>query len=40
MPVGGHMVERIAPLLGVQPDYDAGPATSLLGGIPTGSVQE
>ncbi len=40
VPVGGKMVERIAPLLGVEPDYDAPPAQALLGGIPTGSVQE
>lgn len=40
VPVGGKMVERIAPLLNVEPDYDAPTATALLGGIPTGSVQE
>jgi cell division protein FtsI (penicillin-binding protein 3) len=40
VPVGGKMVERVAPLLGVEPDYDAPPANALLGGIPTGSVQE
>jgi cell division protein FtsI (penicillin-binding protein 3) len=40
VPVGGKMVERIAPLLGVEPDYEAPPANALLGGIPTGSVQE
>lgn len=40
VPVGGKMVERIAPLLGVEPDYEAPPAQALLGGIPTGSVQE
>ncbi|WP_428979578.1 peptidoglycan D,D-transpeptidase FtsI family protein [Hansschlegelia zhihuaiae] len=40
VPVGGKMVERVAPLLGVAPDYDAPPANALLGGIPTGAVQE
>ena len=40
VPVGGKMVERIAPLLGVEPDYEAPSANALLGGIPTGSVQE
>ena len=40
VPVGGKMVERIAPLLGVEPDFDAGPANALLGNIPTGSVKE
>ena len=40
VPVGGKMVERIAPLLNVEPDFDIGPANTLLGGIPTGSVQE
>jgi cell division protein FtsI (penicillin-binding protein 3) len=38
VPVGGQMVERIAPLLGVQPDFNAPSAIELLGNIPTGSV--
>lgn len=40
VPVGGKMVERVAPLLGVEPDFDVGPANTLLGNIPTGSVTE
>jgi len=38
VPVGGHMVERVAPLLGVTPDYNAPSATELLGNIPVGTV--
>ncbi|GLK55877.1 cell division protein FtsI (penicillin-binding protein 3) [Methylopila capsulata] len=33
VPVGGKMVERIAPLLGVEPIYDAPPAQDLLASI-------
>jgi len=38
VPIGGHMVERVAPLLGVTPDYEAPSATELLGNIPVGAV--
>ncbi len=38
VPVGGQMVERVAPLLGVEPKYDAPSATELLGNIPVGTV--
>jgi cell division protein FtsI (penicillin-binding protein 3) len=39
VPVGGKMVERVAPLLGVEPNYDAPSANDILGDIPTGSVK-
>ncbi|MDR6286277.1 cell division protein FtsI (penicillin-binding protein 3) [Methylopila jiangsuensis] len=41
VPVGGKMVERIAPLLGVEPKYDAPPANELLAstGMVVGGVQ-
>ncbi|MFD1702143.1 peptidoglycan D,D-transpeptidase FtsI family protein [Methylopila henanensis] len=41
VPIGGKMVERVAPLLGVEPVYDAPPANDLLAstGMAVGGVQ-
>lgn len=41
VPIGGKMIERIAPLLGVEPKYDAPPANDLLAstGMTVGGIQ-